>query len=234
MRYSRRPGLIRAEVEKAGVVLVAALPEGAVAYVDRDWLPASSRKVPSLVATSDGALAWCGGRPARIQGDLDSDTAATLVLLAIADEAVAIVEGTPPESIEVTGSGLIAQRVRALLKDGAADDGRSAAFEQPRAIVDTTGDPTVIADATRRIADLGTLVLVGESLGRRAEMNLYADVHVRGLTLVGVAPPLEGAGSSFAEPDVGGTDVESSRELLVPASSGVPLPPGALWYRVSG
>ena len=35
----------------------------------------------------------------------------------------------------------------------------------------------------------GTIVLVGESLGRTAEMNLYPDVHARGLTLVGVEPP---------------------------------------------
>jgi hypothetical protein len=233
MHCLRRPGLIRAEVERTGVVLVAALPQGAVAYVDRDWLPSASGEVPSLVATPDGALSWCSGRPVRMQGDLDSDTAATLVLLAVADEAVAIVEGTPPESIEVTGSGLIAQRVRVLLRDHAADDGRSAAFEQPRAIVDTTGDPRVIVDAIRRVADLGTLVLVGESLGRRAEMNLYPDVHMRGLTLAGVARPLEGVGSSFVEPTVGGTDVEWSRELLVPVSSGAPLPPDAAWYRVS-
>ena len=49
----------------------------------------------------------------------------------------------------------------------------------------------MIVDATRRVADLGTIVLVGEALGRTADMNLYADVHVRGLTLVGVSPPLQ-------------------------------------------
>ena len=92
----------------------------------------------------------------------------------------------------------------------------------------------MIVDATRRIADLGTVVLLGESLGRRAEMNLYPDVHVRGLTLVGVAPPLQHAGSVFAGTNVGGPEVESSQKLLVPVSSGAPLRPDAPWYRVSG
>jgi hypothetical protein len=234
MHCLRRPGLIRAEVGRAGVVLVAALPQGAIAYVDRDWLPTASGEVSSLVATPDGALSWCSGRPVRMQGDLDSDTAAICVLLAIAQAAVAAVDGIPPGSIEVTGSGLIARQVRAVLGDRAADDARSTCFERPGAIIDTTGDPRVIVDATRRIADLGTIVLVGESLGRRVELNLYPDVHVRGVTLVGVAPPLQHSGSVVAATQVGSLDVESTRELLVPVSFGAPLPLNAACYRLSG
>jgi hypothetical protein len=215
-------------------VLVAALPPGSVAYVDRDWLPTSSGEVPSLVATPEGALAWCAGPPVQVPGTLDSDTAATLALLAVAQAAVAAVEGVSPDSIEVTGSGLIALQVQALLGNHSPDDDRSTPFEQPRAIIDTTGDPRVIVEATRRIAELGTVVLVGESLGRTAEMNLYPDVHVRGLTLVGVTPPLQHASALFARTNADDPLVESCRAALVGVIAGTPLSPGAAWYRVPG
>ena len=56
--------------------------------------------------------------------------------------------------------------------------------------MDTTGDPEVIRDSTRRLSAFGILVLVGEVLGRRLDIDLYPDVHQRGLRIVGVAPPL--------------------------------------------
>jgi hypothetical protein len=213
-------------------VLVPALPPGSVAYVDRDWLPVSSGEVPSLIA-ADGGLAWTGaGRPAQAIGTLDTDTAATLALLAVAQAAVAAVEDESPDAIEVVGSGLIALQVRELLAVRTSEHGPSGAFEQPRVIVDTTGDPRVIVDATRRIAALGVVVLVGESLGRTAEMNLYPDVHMRGLTLVGVAPPLQHA--PLAPTEANNPLVASCREALVDVVAGTPLLPGAAWYRVSG
>jgi hypothetical protein len=212
-------------------VLVAALPPGSVAYVDRDWLPVSSGEVPSLVA-ADGELAWCGGRPVRMPGALDADTAATLVLLAVAQAAVAAVEGVSGDSIEVVGSGLIALQVRALLGHRSSENGRST--EQPRIVIDTTGDPEVIVDATRRIAALGTVVLAGEGLGRKAEMNLYPDVHVRGLTLVGVSPPLQDSTALSAANTPDDTLLASCRDALVGVLAGTPLPRGAAWYRVSG
>jgi hypothetical protein len=226
--------VIRAEIDTTGVVLVAALPPGSVAYVDQEWLPISSGEVPSLVAAPEGALAWCGGRPVQTSGNVDSDTKATLVLLGVAQAAVAAVEGVSPDSIEVTGSGLIALQVRALLGERSSEDDRSSLFERPRAIIDTTGDPRVIVEATRRIAELGTVVLVGESLGRTAEMNLYPDVHVRGLALVGVPPPLQHAGALFAQTDADDPLVASCREALVGVNAGTPLKPGVAWYRVSG
>jgi hypothetical protein len=98
--------------------------------------------------------------------------------------------------------------------------------------VDTTGDPAVIVDATRRLADLGTLVLVGESVGRKATLNLYQDVHLRGLMIVGVAPPLQRA-TFQAEIESDDPLLESCRELLVEVASGAPLPLDGAWYRVS-
>jgi len=215
-------------------VLVAAPSPGSVAYVDRDWLPVSSGEVPSLVAAADGEVAWCGGHPVQVPETLDSDTAATLVLLAVAQAAVAAVEGVSANSIDVIGDGLIAMQVRALLGDRASGGGRRTPLEQPGAIVDTTGDPRVILDAARRIAALGTVVLVGEGLGRTVEMNLYPDVHVRGLRLVGVSPPLQDATALFAADNADDTLVATCREALVGVLAGMPLPRGATWYRVSG
>jgi hypothetical protein len=210
------------------------LPPGTFAYVDQDWLPAWSGEVPSLVAGADGALAWCGSHPVPAPDTLDSDTAAALALLAVAQAAVAAVERVLPDTIEIAGNGLIARQVRQLLEAPWADGGRSARVERPQAIVDVTGDPRMVVCATRRVAELGTVVLVGESLGRRAEMNLYPDVHVRGLTLVGIAPPLQRAEALFAQTDPDDPLVASCREALVHVDGGTPLPPGATWYRISG
>jgi hypothetical protein len=165
-------------------------------------------------------------------GTADSDTAATLALLAVAHAAVAAAEGVSSDSIEVIGSGLIALQVRALLGHRFSEAARPS-LERPGAIVDATGDPRVIVDATRRVADLGTVVLVGESLGRKAEMNLYADVHLRGLTLVGVPSPLQRADALFAETNAEDPLVTSCREALTDVIAGTRLPYAA-WYRISG
>jgi len=214
-------------------VLETALPAGSVAYIDRDWLPASSGEVPSLVAPAEGTLAWCESPPVAVPGTLDSDMAATLALLFVAQAVVAAVEHVPPDAIEIAGHGLIARQVRQLLEAPSAD-GRSTHLEEPGAIVDTTGDPETLVDAARRVSELGTVVLVGESLGRRAEMNFYPDVHVRGLTLVGIAPPLQRAEVPFAQTDADDPLTAGCREALVHVVAGSPVPPGATWYRVSG
>lgn len=224
--------MIRAETKSAGIVLQAELPAGTVAYIDRDWLPSSSGDVPALMAGPDGALAWPGGRSMRMPGDLDSDAAAALALLDVARTAAAILEGLAPDSIEIVGRGQIARQLRALIGRLAGPYRQSGPVGHPTAFVDTTGDPNMIVNATRRVADLGTVVLVGESLGRTTEMNLYPDVHARGLTLVGVPGPLEHAGA----PRVKKEDplVESCREGLVGVVAGTPLVASALWYRLSG
>jgi threonine dehydrogenase-like Zn-dependent dehydrogenase len=215
-------------------VLAEALPSGSVAYVDREWLATSSADVPALVAFPDGTLAWRGRRPVPTPSAVDSETAAALALLAVAEIAVAATEGVSPDQIEVTGNGVIALQVRALLAHSSSADYRSHGIEQAAAIIDTTGDPEVIVDATRRTANLGTVVLAGEALGRTAEMNLYPDVHVRGLSLVGVPAPLHDANALFSETRADDPLVASCCAALVGATAGTPLLPGAAWYRVVG
>jgi hypothetical protein len=219
--------VIRAEITESRVILIAALPPGSAAYVDRDWIPLSNGPVPAITVAGDAALAWCDRAPVPAATGIDPDTAAALALLAVAQDAAAVerLAGT----VEVTGNGLVAAQVRALI----GDDVRADGVEPPTTIVDTTGDPAVIADSTRRLANLGTLVLVGESIGRKVALNLYQDVHLRGLTLVGVAPPLQRA-TFRAAIESDDPLLESCRELLVKVPPGVPLPLDGAWYRVSG
>jgi threonine dehydrogenase-like Zn-dependent dehydrogenase len=209
------------------VVLIGALPQHSAAYVDRDWIPATSGPVPAITVAADAALAWCERAPVSAPDGIDPDSAAALALLAVAHDAAGVER--LPGTVEVTGNGLVAAQVRALV----GDDVRAAGVDRPTAIVDTTGDPAMIGDATRRLADLGTLVLVGESVGRITTLNLYQDVHLRGLTLVGVAPPLQRATFQTAiesnDPLLG-----SCREMLVEVATGAPLPLDGAWYRVSG
>ncbi|HWI08496.1 MAG TPA: hypothetical protein VNT54_13390 [Solirubrobacteraceae bacterium] len=89
--------------------------------------------------------------------------------------------------VEVGGDGPLAQALRARLGPRGA-----VAGARPMAIVETTGDPAAIQEALRRVEDLGTVVLAGPPPGPAA-LDLYADLHVRGLTLVGAAPPAAGA-----------------------------------------
>ena len=45
-----------------------------------------------------------------------------------------------------------------------------------------------IESALERVDDLGTIVLAGPLPDATVRLNLYADVHVRGLTLLGIPP----------------------------------------------
>ena len=222
--------MIQADVREDGVVLVADLPSGSLAFIDSDWLTTSSSAVPSIVVSRDGMLAWCEGPGVPAPSGVDADTAAALVLLAVAREGAAAVEGLGP--VEVNGSGLIARRLRTLLGEVAAgEDGWATQGSRPAAIVETTGDPAAILESTRRVADLGTVVLVGEGLGRQFDLNLYPDVHVRGLTLLGIAPPIGLGGLS--EIDVTDPAVRWCCESLVRTRPDALLPSDAVWYAVA-
>lgn len=100
----------------------------------------------------------------------------------IADRAVAALPGDG--WVEVTGAGALADRLRATLRSRL----RSASRDGLAAAIDTTGDPAVIAALLARLADLGTLVLTGPDPSDPVALDLYADLHVRGLTVVGIAP----------------------------------------------
>jgi threonine dehydrogenase-like Zn-dependent dehydrogenase len=87
--------------------------------------------------------------------------------------------------VEVLGEGELAESLRARL--GARAAGRS----QPGAVIETTGDTDAIAHALERVADLGTVILAGPPPVDAGALDLYANLHVRGLTLVGLATASE-------------------------------------------
>lgn len=218
--------MIRAEASPEGVALAADLAPGAVAFVDADWLPPGPADlVPALVA-SDGELRF-GERVARVPPGCSTTEAATSAILAVAAEAAEAARAAGG-AVEVVGRGLVAAAVRRLLADTLAE-GDSA---RPAAIVETTGEPDAIVAATRRLADLGTLVLAGEPLDRVLTADLYPDVHVRGLEIVGVAPPPQQRDGAPAPPadDL----LRLAEETIANVVTGEPLPPHATWYRLSG
>lgn len=194
------------------------------AYLDAEWiLEGAAGPLPALCVSS-GSARWDGGPAVPLPAGLAPDRAAELAFAAVAGEAVRALDGTPAESVEVIGEGIVAAVVRRLLpgsrREGAGNGGA------PQAIVDTTGDPARIVASTRRLGDLGTLVLAGERLGRPLRIDLYPDVHRRGLRLVGVAPPL-------ADPQVfAGVTEADFNEPPARLAAGDPIPPAA-WYRLS-
>ena len=111
----------------------------------------------------------------------------------MSDAAIQAIVGALPageEPVEVLGDGPLARALRARLRLEAtvlAPDAR------PAVIVETTGDAAAIGAALARVADLGTVVLAGTCGAGSAPvaLDLYADLHVRGLTVVGVPLPGE-------------------------------------------
>jgi threonine dehydrogenase-like Zn-dependent dehydrogenase len=138
-----------------------------IAYVDREWIVAARDQPVQALLADQG-------------DDPTSEILGIARLVALARRALDVVgELGPVNGVEVIGDGLVARCAKRLW-------GRDAPAEGPGAIIDTTGDPDAIADATRRLCDMGTLVLAGETPGAVA-LDLYPDVHVRGLRLVGVS-----------------------------------------------
>lgn len=163
-----------------------------IRYADREWVAAG--------AAADA--------PAVVAADAD---AAAAMLAALARDAVAAASG---DRVAVTGDGLVAAEARRLL----ADEGRLA-DESPNAVVETTGDPAAIVSATERVADMGTVVLAGEPAGRALRLDLYPDIHLRGLRMLGVPRPETTTGAVPPDAQAGLRD------------AGDP-DPAARWYRL--
>lgn len=80
--------------------------------------------------------------------------------------------------VDVVGTGPLADGVRRLL----GELGRLADSDvTPTAVIETTGEPTALAAALERGDDLGTVVLAGPTPPVPISLELYADLHVRGL-----------------------------------------------------
>ena len=91
-----------------------------------------------------------------------------------------------PRPVEVTGSGALAFAVRDEL-----DVTPGSSDERPGTVVVTSGEVAEIQDALVRVQDLGLVILVAAPTSDAPRLDLYTDLHVRGLTVVGVPEPAE-------------------------------------------
>jgi threonine dehydrogenase-like Zn-dependent dehydrogenase len=102
---------------------------------------------------------------------------------ALAAAAVAAA-ASGPLPVEVAGSGELAAAIRAELGLSTV-----ASEERPGTIVETTGAVAEIQAALARVRDLGTVVLAVAPAPEAPDLDLYVDLHARGLTVVGVPEP---------------------------------------------
>jgi len=176
------------------------LAAGVRAYLDAEWVGgAPGAELPAILVQDEAE-------------SVRADARAYAAWEALAAGLTRPVEGLAP--VDVLGAGLLA----ALVRERVAPP-RLGRPTDPGGVVDTTGDPEQIVAATGRVVSGGVVVLGGETLGRALEINLYKDVHVRGLRVVGVPRPE----SAIAEPAGG------------PVTAPVPIAPGdtpplAPWY----
>ena len=180
----------------AGLSLAHDLPEGGMAYIDRDWLPQDGEAphVSILALAPDGRLRWPGGRWIPAPKDLSADQAAAAMFNALARTAVLALPGEG--LVAVPGTGIVAVRIRQLIGDRLARAGGAPAL----AAVDTTGRADRIAEATEAVVDMGTVVLAMSGEAASIPIDLYSEVHKRGVRLVGVAFPEQGAATGTPLP----------------------------------
>jgi hypothetical protein len=188
---------MRRLLTEGATVFVGELHPERIAYIDGG--------ATSLSSTVDALVVDVGS-------ELDEPAAALGALLAPTCDALA----DASSDMEVTGDGAVARSLRRL-------HCASQPVASPSTIVDLTGDPAVIRDALGRLEDLGTLLLGRDPVGT-LDLDLYQDVHVRGLRVVGVGRPRHRRCPTSVPADVGAP---------IEAVLGQPIADGAAWYRVS-
>jgi hypothetical protein len=107
---------------------------------------------------------------------------------ALIAETMAAISHMPGDRVRVTGDGALAQ----LLRDRGLD---GDAVQPPLAVIETTGRGPELTAACAEVADGGTVVLAADA-PEPLDIDLYRDVHRRGLVLIGVSGQgaLPGAG----------------------------------------
>lgn len=105
-------------------------------------------------------------------------------------EACEVLSSVPPARIEVLGQNSLGNELRRRLGAGAPRSPRRARLHRhaaPLAVVETTGTAAAVTSALTRVATGGTVVLAGERVSPKLPVNLYPDVHVRGVRMIGVS-----------------------------------------------
>jgi hypothetical protein len=220
--------MIRLVQESDGTRLDCDLAPGAVGYVDADWLVANCAPIPAIIADS-GTLRWCDEQSVTLAEGADPAVVAGNALYRVAEDAVAALDQAALKCVHVIGTGVVAAAARMLLERRQVETNSEA---PPSAIIDTTGNPELVMEATRKVAPLGAVVLAGEPLGRSLTIDLYPDVHVRGLRVIGVKRPFESRLSPFAADEQSLPDPFG--ETLVHISCGDIIEVGTgRWYAVA-
>lgn len=205
--------MIRAAYAVSGTPTLLIAGERA-AFVDRDWLQGlTDGVIAALAIDADGQLHYRDRQVGGKDGSPEREAAA--IMSAFVEDLLAAVMDADRRYVEVTGGGLVAAELRGRL--AAAPRGE----EPPSVVVELTGRQAELLRATRELAPGGLLVLAGESAAG-IDLDVYADVHRRGLQVLGVPLPVSGRRDR----------PEGTLPEPVPVRSGEPLPPG-LWYCVT-
>jgi threonine dehydrogenase-like Zn-dependent dehydrogenase len=206
-----KPTVVDVRLREDDRYFEADLPRGTVAIVDGDAAPDDYQgPVAAVVLPADGIR-----------------VTASRMLAAAAAPILSALDGIAGP-VEVHGSGALAALLGSQLVPGTASEAR-----RPAAVVDLTGEPSVLQDALRRLDDLGTLVLVAGGPTRAVDVDLYPDVHRRGLILRG-SPGLTANEPTWSIPQ----ELESAAAILVnelvEVEVGVAPARSAQWYRLAG
>ena len=190
------------------------------ALTSRGRLGAFSPDVePGSVAFLDSGdeadVRW--GRAYRPEPSLDEVAAREFA--ATAKAATDAGRGVSPEAVQVVGGGILAALAQRIL-------GPRGGAGAPTVMLDTSGSAARIRDAVEHCDRLGTVLLAAPPVDAEVDVRTYADLHVRGLTIVGV-PWVDEPTDEQAPPEL----VAWAQEQLAPLQPGAPVP-SALWYRV--
>ncbi len=210
----------------ATVVFDFVLDNGLVAFVDREW-SLREESVPALLV-GDAEVAWWDGfdvcaRHVIATKARDPQQVASDVIAALATTAVAAIADTARSHAAVTGTGVVAASMRALIGVSAPSSRAGAGHlddERLPAALDTTGSSEEIMGLAARLHDLGTLVMAAPQTPSSGAVDLYSDLHRRGLRVVGVPPLVVG----IASPDV---HISPAQPALLGQSTS-----SASWYRL--
>ena len=167
--------------------------------------------------------AWAS--PLRTFEAADEEAAAA-TLYGIAEGAARAACEAWPGPVEVLGTGALAEVVRALLAERGRDAGGPG---RPAAIVDTPGDAAALRAALGRLDDLGSLVLAAPPADT-LDLDLYPDIHVRGLRIHGVAPARE----LVREASERGFHQRFLDLAHAAVPAGAPPPAAARWLEITG
>lgn len=86
-----------------------------------------------------------------------------------------------PAPVAVVGTGALADELRAVVPPPGSDT-------KPPTVVETSGTREGVIAALELVADLGVVVLAGPLSEPSMDLDLYPDLHVRGITVAALPP----------------------------------------------